>query len=578
MRKAALVLVTVVSLAALSGAALSGANGLVNSIYGYSSPLKGEPPLTDHIPTPLTSQVVIIVIDGLRLDTSTRMPFLNSLRKVGAQASLVADPPSTTLPAWSTLISGAGPEVNGAPLFDREYEWIQPLDIDQLFAVVDRAGATCGIVGFHWWERLVPPQQLYTSYFVHAEGNAADQEGVEQAIRFLREFAPNFLVVNLRQLELSGRHHGGVSDTYARSALRCDSYVQQLASAMDLRHSVLIVLSSYGHLDAGGHGGDEPVTLITPFVMAGENVRPGDRGEISATDVAPTVAALLGMPFPRATQGRVRNDMLRMDRVDEAEKLVSLASQRVHMGNVYLGSIGRGSVSETAEGDMLVAVSSIQVENYDSAVTLASLAIEQSNQEIHDGREARITAERRRRTVPLAITAAVVAAFVWAFRSRAAAWSALAALLSATLYHFLFLQEGNIYSFSRLPVGGLPAILEPSLRRAALATVLGAVLLVLKLWRDRERSLFSVVMRTYGFGAFQLLWIALLLAPCFWLNGYRFTWYLPDLRIAYVQLMALVQAMCVAALTIVLPVAVAAAHGLLLAISDRRARAIRESP
>jgi hypothetical protein len=571
MRRTALFLVIVLALAAVCAGALTWANTLVNSIYGYRSPLKGDPPLTDYVPRPLTSHVVLVLIDGLRFDTSLQMPFLNSLRKQGAQARMVMQPPSTTLPAWTMIISGAVPEINDAPLFDRDYEWIQPLAIDHLFAIINRAGATAGIAGFHWWEKLVSPDQLYTQYYVSAEGDAADREVVGHALKFLNEFEPSLLLVNLRQLELTGRHHGGVGDEYRRSALRCDAYIEQLASAMDLRHSVLIVLSSYGHLDAGGHGGDEPVTLNTPFVMVGENVRVADRDEISAVDVAPTIAALLGMPFPRATQGQIRTDMLRMDRVDEAEKLVSLASQRVHMGNVYLGSIGRGSVSETAEGDMLIAVSSLQVDNYDSAVKLAALAVEQSNQEMAAGRHSRIVAERGRRALPLGIAALAVIGVVWYTGSRRTAWSAVAALLSAGLYHILFLRQGNMYSFSRIPVGGLSAALEPSFQRAIAASAAGALLLVLKLWRERQRSIFDVVMRTYGFGALQILWIGLLLAACTWWNGYRFTWYLPDFDIAYLQLMALLQAMCVAALAIVLPVVVVPAQKLLLLLSDHRA-------
>lgn len=241
------------------------------------------------------------------------------------------------------------------------------------------------------------------------------------------------------------------------------------------------------------------------------------------------------------------------------------------MGNVYLGSIGRGSVSETAEGDMLVAVSSLQVENYDSAVKLAALAVEQADYEMASARHSRIVAERRRRTLPLAMLAVGSMWLLWHNRSRRTAWSALIALLSAALYHVLFLQQGNVYSFSRIPIGGLSATLEPSLRRAIVATAAGVPFLVLKMWHERERSVFEVVMRSYGFGALHLLWIGLLLAACTWWNGYRFTWYLPDFRIAYVQLVALVQGLCVAALAIVLPVAVAVAQRLLLVLSDHRA-------
>ncbi len=569
MRRAALVLAILLVLVAVAVGALTWANTLVNSIYGYRSPLKGDPPLTDYVPRPLTSHVVIVLIDGLRYDTSLEMPLLNSLRKLGAQARMLAEPPSMTLPAWTTLVSGSAPEINGAPLLDRDYEWIQPLTVDHVFAIVNRAGATAGIAGFHWWQKLVPPDELYTKYYVHEEGDAADQDVVDHALKFLREFEPNLLLVNLRQMELSGRHHGGVGDAYLESALRCDAYIGQLAAAMDLRRSVLIVLSSYGHLDAGGHGGDEPVTLATPFVMVGENVRVGDRDEISAVDVAPTVAALLGMPFPRSTHGQMRTDMLRMDRIDEAEKLVSLAGQRVHMGNVYLGSIGRGSVSETAEGDMLVAVSSLQVRNYDSAVRLGALAVQQSDHEMAAARQSRIVGERWRRTFPLAGIALVAILIVWYNRSGKTAWSVLAALLSAVLYHVLFLHQGHIYSFSRIPVGGFPATLEPSLRRAIAATAAGALLLVLKMWREGERSTINVFVRTYGFGALQLFWIGLLLVACTWWNGYRFTWYLPSFTISYVQLMALVQAVCIAAIAAVLPVPVLVVQRLLLVLSER---------
>jgi hypothetical protein len=82
---------------------------------------------------------------------------------------------------------------------------------------------------------------------------------------------------------------------------------------------------------------------------------------------------------------------------------------------------------------------------------------------------------------------------------------------------------------------------------------------------------FNVVVRSHGFAALQLVWIGLLLAACTWWNGYRFTWYLADFAIAYVQLVSLVQAMCVAALAIALPAPMAIAHKLLLFISDHRA-------
>ncbi len=572
MRKGMIVLLIILMLASIAAGAYTWVNALVNSIYGYRSPLKGTPPPTEYISRPLTSQVVLVIIDGLRYDTSLQMPYLNTLREEGAHAVLLSDPPSSSLAAWTALVSGATPEVSDAPLFDRERRWIQPIAVDHLFAALNRFGATSGITGFHWWERLVPAENLYTQHFVNSEGDAADKQVIDRAKMFLTEFRPNLLLVHLRQTEVAGRDYGAASPEYKQAALHCDGYTRQLAESMNLKHSALIVVSSYGHLDAGGNGGAEEVTLNTPFVMVGEGVRGGDYGVVAQTDIAPTIAALLGTPVPSATQGSMRVDMLRMNTVDEAEKLVTLATQRVRIGNVYLGSIGRGGLSQTAEGDMLVALSSLQVRNYSSAAELAALAVRQVDQEMTQARGSRVRAERRRRTVPIAAAVTGLLGIIWYNRSRLKWYTPLTALVSAGIYHALFLQQGGTYSFSRIPAGGLAATLEPSARRAALAWALGALVIAFSAWRQRERSAFAVMLHAYDYALVQLFFIGLLVAACTWWNGPLFSWYLPSLPVAYLHFAALMQALLIATMAIVCPVAVSILQRGLLSISDRGAR------
>jgi hypothetical protein len=369
------------------------------------------------------------------------------------------------------------------------------------------------------------------------------------------------LLIHLRQLELVGQHHGATSLEYERAALSCDRQIQLVASSMDLGSSVLIVVSSYGLLDQGSHGADEPITLYTPFVMVGESVRTGKYKEVSATDLAPTIAALLGIPAPSAAQGQMRVEMLRMNAADRADKLVSLASQRVHLGNVYLGSVGRGSVSDTAEGDMLVALSSLQVKNYDSASELASLAVQQVNREMQEARRSRIWGERARRAAPIALLGLIVLSVIWHLRGWTALWSLLAALVSAALYHVLFLREGHLYSFSNIPPGGLATTLQPSIPRAAICLALGAAVVAWRARREGVQAPFSVVVRSYGYGASVLFWIASLLAAATLVNGPRFSWHLPSFVLAYVQFVALMQAMVVAILSIALPLFVLPLYG-----------------
>jgi hypothetical protein len=161
---------------------------------------------------------------------------------------------------------------------------------------------------------------------------------------------------------------------------------------------------------------------------------------------------------------------------------------------------------------------------------------------------------------------------IWHNRSKRTAWSMLAALLSAALYHALFLQQGNIYSFSRIPSGGLAATLGPSLERAAIALAAGAPIITLMTWRQQERSIFAVLMQTYVYVALQLYFIGLLIGACTWWNGPLFTWYLPSFTLAYIHFAALMQAMLIAVMAIVLPTVVVIVQRGLLAVSDWRAR------
>nr|MBC7244772.1 alkaline phosphatase family protein [Chloroflexota bacterium] len=572
MRKAVLIVLSLLLLCAAGVASYKWINALVLSMHGYRSPLKGNLALNEDNTRPVTSQVVVVMVDGLNYNASFQMPYLNSLRLRGAHARMLGYSPSNLQTAWTTLLSGASPELNDAPLFDRSYEVITPIAVDHIFAVLRRAGLSAGIAGFYWWEKLVPPEFLYVKYYVDSEDDAGDRQVVERAITFLHEFHPNFLLVNLRQVDVAGLQYGANSDEYRQAMLRCDEYIHTLATNMNLQQSVLIILSSHGHLDEGGYGGNETIVLNTPFVIVGQNIVTGDRGVLSQTDLAPTVAALLGAPMPNIAQGLVRTEILKMELVDKAEKWLALAHQRYRLSSMYLYSIGQGLLSETVQGDMLVAYSSLQVKNYESAAQLASLSVKQADFEMMRARRARLWKERTKRAVPLAFFILLPLWLTWRKRSWRTVWIFLASLLAAALYHVLFLRQGNVYSFSRIPAEGLAGTLQPSLRRAALCLAIGGLIVVWRTWHERERSGFAVALSSYGYALLQLYFIGLLLGACTLWNGLYFTWYVPHLTIAYIQFVTLMQAMLIAVLSIALPIPVLILQKALLALTDRLTR------
>src|SRR5205814_2939737 len=76
----------------------------------------------------------------------------------------------------------------------------------------------------------------------------------------------------------------------------------------------MLVLSDHGHMPRGGHGGAEPAVRRAFLVLAGPGVRAGGRvPRASTVDVAPTLAALLGVPAPGQALGRTLFEVLALD-------------------------------------------------------------------------------------------------------------------------------------------------------------------------------------------------------------------------------------------------------------------------
>lgn len=538
---------------------------LLDSLYKYQSPLQGQLPRGQ--PTrPLVQQVVMVIVDGLRYDTSLEMPYLNSLREEGASAVMVDVPNPASQPTWTTLVSGAGPEINGAPFLDPEHiHEIRPIAVDHLFFEVKRAGFTSGLTGSNWWQKMVPDRFLYARFFVENE-DAADEQVVDTALRFLKNFAPNYLLIHLNQVDHAGCEYGAASSEYHQAALRVDAHLRDIAQAVDVKRSVLVVVSDDGHLKRGEHG------QAVPFVMVGPDVVAGDYGQIAPEDVAPTVAALLGTAVPSAAQGHIRFDMLRMNEVQRAEKQVNQARQRVELGQAYLrsvwspalgkaeelskGSMDAGPLSEKAKGDALVAASSLAIKNYTSAYTLGEFAVQQIDKEMEQVRARRIQGERAQRQIGTlaAILVPLLLLLVWRGRSKRLGILIFAALLTVAIYHLLFIGEGNVYSPHILR--SVEPFLEESFRRVTVALTTGLAVTLLWLWYERERSLLDVTQSVYSFSFAVIYFLGVQIAIGYWLNGPTVTWYLPDLTLFFLHFSALVQSSMVAAISVFLPVAV----------------------
>jgi hypothetical protein len=507
------------------------ATGLMDSVFNYRSPLRNSPPAPGTpLGTQLTRRVIIVLIDALRTDTaldSQVMPYLNELRSQGASATMHSQPPSFSEPGYTTLLTGAWPDINDGPAVNLDYEEIPTFTQDDIFSAAHRIGLRTAISGYYWFEKLVPQQAVDAGFYTPGEDAAADQDVMNAALPML---AGNYqlVLIHLDQVDYAGHHEGGPLDPrWNAAAARCDDYLRQVVSALDLKLDTVIVLSDHGQIDRGGHGGPEPVTLLEPFVMAGAGIRPGQYGNMNMVDVAPMIAALLGANIPATSQGHILTNMLTLTPEQDTTIQAALAVQQDHLFEAYTAALGAtGKVPEGRE-----------------VVTATQNAMDSV-------RAQRLSGERLWRTLLALIIAAIPATILVLRRNKKNLWPAIGALVYVLLFNFRYaILDGRTYSLSS--VEGQMWLITYTATTALVALVIGWLVAVFGAGAVRLGSR-KAAETSLGFVFLTIYLLALPVLVSFAVNGPLVTWTLPEFYTSYIALLSLIQGLLVAAIGLLL--------------------------
>lgn len=290
---------------------------------GYETPFASEGVAGAATPAPsapavpaLSEQVVLVLVDGLGLEPSLRLPFLNELRARGADLKLRIGLPSLSLPGRAVMLSGAWQEVHGQATNQNP----RSLRVEHLFQLVRRQGRETALAADAKPQKLFAPH-VSTVVLYGDEAETAPfatyveshHKQVAQALALLRTRRPAFAMIELHLTDEAGHSWGGASEQYRQATDLADAAIREMAPLLDLSRSTLVVTADHGHVAVGGHGGPEEPVMNVPLVMAGRGVRPGAAGEATQADVASTLAALLGVPIPSSNQGRPLLDALELN-------------------------------------------------------------------------------------------------------------------------------------------------------------------------------------------------------------------------------------------------------------------------
>ncbi|HEX7568164.1 MAG TPA: alkaline phosphatase family protein, partial [Anaerolineaceae bacterium] len=403
---------------------------LMDSAQSYRSPLANTPPASGQaLGVPVTRRVVVVLIDALRYDTSTKsdvMPFLNELRKQGASATMHSQPPSFSAPGWTTILTGAWPEINDSQLFNPpDVSSARAFTQDDLFAAAQRTGLNTAVSGYAWFEGMLANSGVDAGFYTPGENNAADIEVLAAALPWLTGDY-QLVLIHLDQVDYAGHHEGGPrSPNWNAAATRADGMLSKILAKLDLTQDTVLVISDHGQIDRGGHGGPEPITLVEPFVLAGAGVTPGSYGDVNMVDVAPTLAALLGTNIPASNQGHVLTNMLTLTPEQNGIIQNALKAQQSQLFTAYTTAIG--STTSIGGGEIV------------SATQTA----------INQARLARLGSERIWRNMLAAFLAILPGYLLFLRKDKRLLWLMAGAVLYVLLFNLRYaVIDGRTYSLA----------------------------------------------------------------------------------------------------------------------------------
>ena len=304
------------------------------------SALGRTPPVVIDPHTPrLAQRVVLVIVDGLRFDASRDMKYLGRLRAAGVDGTARSHYPTWSRPNYVSILTGVPPQASGVRT-NRHYT---PVVLDSLMDRARAAGMRTAATGDNsalpaLFLRPPDPEQvdrididaMLDPEAEDAErARAADLElvspfddgrytpwpgGVVDAGRAQLAAEHPLQVFLIGAVDEAGHAEGADSPEYREAVQIADRQLARLLARIDLERDAVVIVADHGHTDPGGHGGVEPEVMQVPLVAIGAGIRPGTQpADARLIDVAPTVAALLGLPAPGHGLGRTLTEILALD-------------------------------------------------------------------------------------------------------------------------------------------------------------------------------------------------------------------------------------------------------------------------
>ncbi|MGF1471570.1 MAG: alkaline phosphatase family protein [Rubrobacteraceae bacterium] len=265
---------------------------------------------------PLAERVIVVVIDGCRLDRfhEAEKPYLEQMMAGGTvYESVETTYPARTVVCFSSMFTGAPPEKHG---ITSNLVLKLGLKVESIFDALRRAGKKGRLVGIaHLIDAFGDDVASVTSV---AHNDKIDQNLIAAARRELETHDPELLVLQLLAVDQNGHVRGTYYPEYVERIEITDRLVEEFMrwceehGYLDEKTAVILMADHGQGRGIGAHGHLSEGERFVPFAMWGSGVTGNQMVSKPASilDLAPTISYLLGIEPPAGSTGRVLIDAL----------------------------------------------------------------------------------------------------------------------------------------------------------------------------------------------------------------------------------------------------------------------------
>uniref|UniRef100_A0A1A9X3S4 GPI ethanolamine phosphate transferase 2 n=1 Tax=Glossina brevipalpis TaxID=37001 RepID=A0A1A9X3S4_9MUSC len=250
-------------------------------------------------------QVILLIIDALRLDfpTASKMPY--SYDNACKFLSLKVDIPTVTMPRLKSIATGAVSNFIDIVLNLGHTTALK----DSLLHRLKAKEKVAIFAGDRTWIELFPHEfsrhyENIDSFFVY-DFFLGDTNITDILKQEIRQNDWHFLILHYLGLDHIGHVEGSESANIFEKLLEMDKVIEDITKNENFENQLLLVTADHGMRNGGGHGGNEKEEINVPLLLFQTKCSTKEKRsalvERNQIDLAPTLSVVLDVDIPETS-------------------------------------------------------------------------------------------------------------------------------------------------------------------------------------------------------------------------------------------------------------------------------------